>query len=332
MTLKEKITQLLGNGELTEAIDLAIDTSKNIDDHQFDTLVLLKSQNSTNENEYHQNRIRVDEYRLTKNKIQYGFQETLKKFPESVLNASHKETGIAENDGTPQQNNTTKHFEIQGDNQTVIDAENSKIKINGEIKNQSTEDALKQEFEEKLEALLKEKEALQHEIALQKYSQNELEAKISGLLNEMKRLEDQLTQARLNGNIVKTDGNGNVVLVGVSGSTLDMVVGVNKELEKAIEDTKTLKEQTSPILSGKQKRQFDEAFLSAFGSYAEMERMLDYIDIDLNTFSNPLRTLPDVVKDLRNYATKHNKLAEIIQGALAEVPGNIQLKQLSQTI
>ena len=85
-------------------------------------------------------------------------------------------------------------------------------------------------------------------------------------------------------------------------------------------------------MSGKQKRQFDEAFLSAFSSYTEIERMLDYIDIDLNTFSNPLRTLPEVVKDLRNYATKQNKLSEIIQGALAEVPGNPQLKQLSQTI
>jgi hypothetical protein len=81
-------------------------------------------------------------------------------------------------------------------------------------------------------------------------------------------------------------------------------------------------------MTGSEKQQFDEAFLSAFNSYAQLQRMLDYIDIDLNSFSNSMRSMPDIVADIRDYGVRQNYLDKIIAGALDEVPGNLKLKAL----
>ena len=80
-------------------------------------------------------------------------------------------------------------------------------------------------------------------------------------------------------------------------------------------------------MTGKQKKQFEEAFLSAFRNYSQLERMLSFIDIDLNSFSNSMKSMIDIVQDICNYGEENNKIKEILTGALEEVPGNIKLNE-----
>lgn len=85
MTLHEKIIQLLGDGKLSSALDLALDAIKNVDGDFYNTLILHKAQNSSNEKNFTHGIITNNDYNRTKSSIQYRFQETLKDFPESVL-------------------------------------------------------------------------------------------------------------------------------------------------------------------------------------------------------------------------------------------------------
>jgi hypothetical protein len=82
-------------------------------------------------------------------------------------------------------------------------------------------------------------------------------------------------------------------------------------------------------MTGYQKRQFEEAFLSAFNSYSELERIFSFeLDVDLKNLSNPNKTMPDVILDIIKWAESHNKIQEVINAALNKVPGNIKLIEL----
>jgi hypothetical protein len=85
-------------------------------------------------------------------------------------------------------------------------------------------------------------------------------------------------------------------------------------------------------MTGDNKKQFDDAFLSAFSSYEDIRIMLDYINIDLNSFSNSRRNLSEVVADVRDYGERNNGLDKIISGALEHVPGNSKLQNLAKEL
>ncbi len=75
------------------------------------------------------------------------------------------------------------------------------------------------------------------------------------------------------------------------------------------------------------KQQFDEALKSAFGSFSELEQMFDYnLDTELNEITTNRSNMNEIVKDIRKWAEKHDKIREVIEGALEEVPGNTKLK------
>ena len=98
-------------------------------------------------------------------------------------------------------------------------------------------------------------------------------------------------------------------------------------IEKQEPDNQETNQETNKM-NGKQKRQFDKAFLSAFNSYSALKQMLDYIDIDLDSFSNSSRNLNEVILNIREYGEQNDSIFEIIEGALEEVPKNKALKKL----
>lgn len=104
MTLIEKINQLLAEGKLGTAIEMATDAIKDVDNSIYNTLILLKGQNASNEREYGQNMLSGDEYRRTKARINHGFQGAVGDFPERVLNNQIDEVDNLENHRTVTRN------------------------------------------------------------------------------------------------------------------------------------------------------------------------------------------------------------------------------------
>jgi len=81
-------------------------------------------------------------------------------------------------------------------------------------------------------------------------------------------------------------------------------------------------------LSGEERRDLNEALLSAFPSLGRLEQMVRFrMDENLSAVAGG-STLRDVVFDLVEWAEAQGRLAELIRGATAEVPGNPRLKEV----
>ncbi len=98
MTLHDKIIQLLGEGKLGKALDLAIDAVKNIDDDVYNDLILLKARNASNQGDKNKGLMGDFDYKQTKNQIQYAFQELLKEFSKNVLTRPAQNTETDDNE------------------------------------------------------------------------------------------------------------------------------------------------------------------------------------------------------------------------------------------
>lgn len=103
---------------------------------------------------------------------------------------------------------------------------------------------------------------------------------------------------------------------------------IDYQPKNIIAENPQITNQETNKMTGKQKKQFDKAFLSAFNSYSSLNQILDYIDIDLDSFSNSSRNLNEVILNIRDYGEQHNSLFKIIEAALDEVPENVDLNKL----
>jgi len=110
MTLQEKLEHLLVTNKLSEAIDLAMLHIKNADKDYYNTLILLKSQFSSNETDFGKSLIDSGDYKRTKARITNGFQNTVNMFPVNVLDKILEE----EKNNINNNENMLNELEIQG--------------------------------------------------------------------------------------------------------------------------------------------------------------------------------------------------------------------------
>ena len=105
-------------------------------------------------------------------------------------------------------------------------------------------------------------------------------------------------------------------------------------LEKIIENEKTDNSFSKfEKLNPEQKGLFDEAFLDAFDEYSQLDKLFDhYFTTKLSRITTKNKNIDENIIDIRNWASRHYKIKEIMSNALKIVDGNRQLEALQKII
>ena len=79
-------------------------------------------------------------------------------------------------------------------------------------------------------------------------------------------------------------------------------------------------------LTPEQKRIFDAAFDAAFDDYAQLDKLFDhYCTTKLSKITTKNRNIDENISDIRNWASRHDKVIELINFAIEKVEGNKSL-------
>ena len=110
MPLLSELNELIANDKLGKAIDLLMEKTKNLDQDIYNTLILLKSRFTSNENENNMGTVSRNDYQRSKALITNSFQETMKRAPVNII--ENNDSG----NKNKKQENTSSEKEIEAYN------------------------------------------------------------------------------------------------------------------------------------------------------------------------------------------------------------------------
>jgi len=215
MTLRTKLDQLLANDKLGEALDLLMDNNQIADKDTYNTLILLKSRNTSNEKDNNLGIVARDEYKRSKAQITYAFQQTVEKVSTAILSSE-----IGENNNQTSNSNMSNQKEIQGFQSLLDLVIEKRIFLEKEL--------LTAYDGEKKFAIFQQIKTLEEQI-------NSLKQKVS---DEVQKVSTSTVN-------IGNNSTGNFVLQNISGSNLSIeikngLIEMGNKIEKELLDLKEI--------------------------------------------------------------------------------------------